>query len=290
MMEKIKAYYQLTKPGVTYGNVLSAVAGFFLAAGYQGQYDWGLFLAMLSGMTLVIGGACALNNYYDRDIDSVMARTKKRPSVTGAVSPTGSWIFATFITLIGIGILAMWTNWLTMLVGVAGFVAYVWLYGVWTKRTTVHGTAVGAVSGAFPIVGGYTAVTNSLDAGALVLFLIIFFWQFPEFYSISIYRLKEYAKAKVPLMSVVYGVRPTIVQIYIYTFLYVISTLSLTLLGYTGYIYLVVMTLMGLYWLNIARQGFYEKDSEAWARRMFKFSMYTILVLCVMLSIGPIVP
>lgn len=288
MKQKVYAYYQLIKPGVTYGNVLTAVAGFFLAA--AGVVDWWLFLAMLSGMTLVIAGACALNNYYDRDIDAVMKRTKKRPSVTGAVSPTGSWIFALAITAVGLGILTLWTNSLTVIVGAAGFVTYVWLYGVWTKRTTVHGTAVGAVSGAFPIVGGYTAVTNTLDAGALVLFLIIFFWQFPEFYSISIYRLKEYAKAKVPLMSVVYGVRTTTIQIYIYTFLYVLSTLSLTVLGYTGNIYLVVMTGMGLYWLNIASQGLRTKDSEAWAKKMFKFSMTTILVLCVMLSVGPLLP
>ncbi|MGK2896290.1 MAG: heme o synthase [Candidatus Saccharimonadales bacterium] len=288
MQQKIGAYYQLAKPGVTYGNVLSAVAGFFLAA--AGQVNWGLFLAMISGMTLVIGGACALNNYYDRDIDSVMARTKKRPSVTGAVSPTGAWLFAIVITMVGLAILALWTNWLTVIIGAAGFVIYVWLYGVWTKRTTVHGTAVGAISGALPIVGGYTAVTNTIDAGAIILFLIIFFWQFSEFYSISIYRLKEYAKAKVPLMSVVYGVRTTIIQIYIYTFLYVVSTLSLTVIGYTGYIYLVVMTLMGLYWLNIARKGLHEKDSEVWARRMFKFSMTTILVLCIMLSVGSILP
>ncbi len=171
MKQKMRTYYQLIKPGVTYGNVLTAVAGFFLAA--AGVVDWWLFLAMLSGMTLVIAGACALNNYYDRDIDAVMKRTKKRPSVTGAVSPTGSWIFALAITAIGLGILTLWTNSLTVIVGAAGFVTYVWLYGVWTKRTTVHGTAVGAISGAFPIVGGYTAVTNTLDIGALVLFLII---------------------------------------------------------------------------------------------------------------------
>ncbi len=288
MKEKINAYYQLTKPGVTYGNVLTAVAGFFLAA--AGHIDWWLFVVVFAGMTLVIGGACALNNYFDRDIDSIMARTKKRPSVTGEVSPTGVWVFALVIAGLGLLMLALWTNWLTVLIGALGFVTYVWLYGIWTKRTTVHGTAVGAIFGALPIVGGYTAVANTIDSAAIVLFLILFFWQFPEFYSISIYRQKEYAKAKVPLMSVVYGVRSTTIQIFVYTILYVVSTLALTLLGYTGWIYFVVMALLGVYWIWLGYQGLHAKNPENWSRRMFRFSMYAILILCVMLSVGPILP
>lgn len=288
MLETAKAYYRLTKPGVLYGNVLTAVAGFFLAA--SGTVDWGLFVAMLTGMTLVVGGACALNNYLDRDIDSVMERTKSRPSVTGAVSPTGMVVFAWLLFIVGTVILAIGTNWLTVAIGTIGFITYVWLYGAWTKRQSIHGTAVGAISGALPIAGGYAAVSNQVDAGLIIVFLILFFWQFPEFYSIAIYRRKEYAKAKIPVMSVVKGIRSTTIQIFIYTILYVVSTLLLTVYGYTGWTYFVVMLLTGLYWLWIGYEGLHAKQPEAWARRMFKFSMVTILVLCVMLSVGPLLP
>lgn len=288
MLETLRAYYQLTKPGVLYGNVLTAVAGFFLAA--AGQVDWWLFVAMLSGMTLVVAGACALNNYLDRDIDSVMERTKSRPSVTGAVSPRGMMIFSWTLFIVGTLILALWTNWLTVAIGIAGFVTYVWLYGAWTKRTSIHGTAVGAVSGALPIAGGYAAVSGGIDTGLIIVFLVLFFWQFPEFYSIAIYRRKEYAKAKVPVMSVVKGVRSTSIQIFVYTLLYVVSTLLLTVYGYTGWVYFTVMLLMGAYWLRIGYQGLRTQQPEAWARQMFKFSMITILVLCLMLSVGPLLP
>ena len=289
MRDTVRAYYQLIKPGVTYGNVLTAVAGYFLAAAHFG-FSWTVFIAMTVGQTLIIGGACALNNYYDRDIDEIMERTKKRPSVVGSVSRRGMFIYPFVLLLIGIAILAAVTNWLTVAIGITGFVTYVWLYGVWTKRTTIHGTAVGAVSGALPIAGGYAAASGVIDLGMVLVFLIIFFWQFPEFYSIAIYRRKEYAKAKIPVMPVVVGVPSTILQIFIYTVLYVASTLALTLAGYTGWVYFLIMLVAGLYWIYLGYQGFSAKKPDVWARAMFKVSMYTILGLCLMLSIGALLP
>jgi len=287
-VNKAVAYYRLTKPGVLYGNVLTAIAGFFLAS--AGRYDWWILVAMTIGMTLVVGGACALNNHYDRDIDVKMTRTKRRPSVTGDVSSRGNVLFAWLLFLIGTVVLAVWTNWLTVVIGIVGFVTYVWLYGRWSKRTSVHGTAIGAVSGALPMAGGYAAVSGRIDVGLIIAFLIIFFWQFPEFYSISIYRLKEYKAAKIPLMSVVYGVRSTIIQIFIYTTLYVIATLLLTTFSYTGWVYFFVMLLAGVYWVYMAAQGLKTKDADRWSRQMFKTAMWQILLLCLMVSIGPVLP
>lgn len=276
------------KPGVMYGNVLTGAAGFLLAA--RGNVDLWLFVATMVGMTLVVGGACALNNYLDRDIDKKMLRTQKRPSVTGEVPARSIMWFAVLLAASGTLILAWWVNWLVVLVGIIGFVTYVWFYGAWSKRQSVHGTIVGSISGAMPIVGGYAAVSGQVDIGMLVVFLILFFWQFPEFYSIAIYRRKEYAAANVPVISVAKGVETTIRQIFIYTVLYVLSTLLLTPLGYTGVTYFVVMLIAGVYWIYIGWQGFHAKDSEAWARKMFRFSMVTVLVLCGMLAVGPIAP
>ena len=284
----LRDYINLTKPGVLAGNVITAVAGFFLAA--AGNVDWIVFVAMLVGITLVIAAACVINNYLDRDIDSVMERTKNRPSVRGDIPGWHMVAFGTILFVVGTFILLTWTNMLTTLIGVIGFVTYVWLYGAWSKRQSVHGTAVGAISGALPIAGGYASVAGQFDIGLAIVFLILFFWQFPEFYSISIYRRKEYAAAKVPLMSVVYGVRSTTIQIFVYTILYVVSTLLLTVFDYTGFVYAVIMAVTGGYWIYLAYLGLGAKDPEAWSRRMFKFSMYAILILCVMLSVGPLLP
>jgi heme o synthase len=285
---KFKAYYQLTKPGVLYGNVLTGAAGFFLAA--AGSYDWLLFFAAIGGMTLVIAAACVINNYLDRDIDSIMERTKSRPSVAGVVGQNEMVAYGSSLLIAGLAILILWTNMLVFAIGVTGFITYVWLYGALSKRRSIHGTLVGSISGAMPVAGGYAAVSGSVDAGLIIAFLILFLWQFPEFYSIAIYRRKEYAAAGVPVMPVVKGVRSTIVQIYIYTVLYVVCTLLLTVFGYTGLVYLVAMGISGGYWIWLAGKGLTTTHPDAWARKMFRFSMIAILLLCVMMTVGPVLP
>lgn len=288
MSPAVKAYWQLTKPGVLYGNVLTGVAGYLLAA--QGGVDWVSFFAMLIGMTMVVAAACVINNYLDQDIDKVMERTKKRPSVTGALPGSHMVIYGTLLGVIGITILYLGTNWLTVWIGIIGFITYVWLYGALSKRQSVYGTHVGSISGALPIAGGYAAVTGVIDPGLIIVFLILFFWQFPEFFSIGIYRRKEYAAAKVPIWPVVRGVPSTIKQIFVYTILYVAGTLALVAYGYVGYSYLVVMTLFGVHWIWLGSKGFSAKQPEKWARKMFRYAMINLLVLCAAISVGPLLP
>lgn len=286
----LKVYYQLTKPGVLYGNVITAVAGFLLAAGYFKTFHPSLFIATVGGMTLVIASACALNNVLDKDIDSVMERTKTRPIASGAIKKKHGAIFSVTLGILGIAILAVWVNWFVVGVGIAGFITYVWLYGALSKRRSIHGTLVGSISGAAPILAGYLAVSGKIDAAAILLFLMLFFWQFPEFYSIAIYRKKEYAAAKVPVMSVVKGIKNTKIQIFIYTLAFVISTLLLSVFGYTGWIFFVLMALSGGYWIILAARGLKTNDNDAWARKMFHFSLIILLVLCAGLSVGALLP
>jgi protoheme IX farnesyltransferase len=120
----------------------------------------------------------------------------------------------------------------------------------------------------------------------------MFLWQMPEFYSIAIYRRKEYATAGIPVISVVSGVERTRVQIFLYTFAFVIATLLLTAYGYTGYSYLVVMGLLGVYWLRLTLRGLYlgSRNSDTWARGVFRFSLIILLAFCVMISVGPLLP
>lgn len=288
MIDRLRAYYSLTKPGVMYGNVLTCVAGFLLAA--KGKIDWLLFLAAVGGMALIISSACALNNFLDRDIDKKMERTKKRATVTGEVPPRNAAIFAVAIGAAGFAVLAVFTSWLVTAVGAAGYVVYVVFYGMLGKRRSVHGTLVGSLSGAAPILGGYCAASGKIDAGAVLVFLILFFWQMPEFYSISIYRRKEYAAGGVPVISVVRGIRRTKLEILIYTAAFTLAVILLSVLGPAGYTYLTVMTLLSLYWLWLAVKGQRAADDSQWARGMFRFSLIIILALSVMLSFGSVLP
>lgn len=288
LTQTIKDYYSLTKPGVLYGNVLTAIAGFLLAS--AGVIDVWLMVATVIGTTLVIGSACTVNNYLDQDIDSHMERTKTRALVQKRIPPLRALVFGIVLCVLGMVMLTLWTNLLVVAIGATGFITYVWLYGALSKRKSVHGTLVGSVSGALPILAGYVAVTGQIDAGAVIVFAVLFFWQMPEFYSIAIYRRKEYKAAGVPVISVVRGVERTKREIVVYTVLYVAATLLLTAYGYTGITYLVVMGGLGLYWIWLGVQGLHTKQSEAWARKMFRFAMIMILALCVMLSVGPVLP
>ncbi|HSX58319.1 MAG TPA: heme o synthase [Candidatus Saccharimonadales bacterium] len=283
----IKDYYQLTKPGIIYGNLLTAAAGFFLAS--RGQINFSLFIYTMLGIALVIGSACVFNNVIDREIDSKMKRTKIRSLVVGKISVRSALIYASFLGLAGFGLLAWKVNYLTVLLGLIAFVDYIVFYGI-TKRQSVHGTLVGSISGAMPIVAGYCAVTNQVDAAAILLFLILVFWQMPHFYAIAIYRLKDYQEAKIPVLPLVSGIPATKVQMVVYTAAFVLATLSLTFLGYTNYIYFVVMGVLGLVWLWRALEGFRTKNDERWARKFFLYSLVLILGFSVVLSVGSLLP
>lgn len=287
-MDRLKTYYSLTKPGVLYGNALTALAGFLLAS--RGHINLWLFAALCIGTTLIIASACVLNNYLDQDIDKKMARTKQRALVTGDIKGRNAVLFSIVLGVVGLVILAAYTNLLVVAIGVIGFIDYVVLYGMLSKRLSIHGTLVGSISGATPILAGYCAVTGVIDVGAIIVFAIMFLWQMPEFYSIAIYRLKEYAAAGVPVISVVKGIETTKRQIFFYTIAFVITSLSLTVYGYAGYVYLVVMAALGLYWMWLASKGLRTKDDDAWSRKMFRFSLIILLVFCAMISVDALLP
>jgi len=287
-MTKAKAYYELTKPGVTYGNAISAIAGYLFAA--HGTINWPLFLWVTVGTTLVIGSACALNNYLDQDIDAKMERTKKRAKLIATVGPRNALVFSILLGLAGFAMLAAFTSWLVVAIEIVGFVDYVVLYGMWAKRKSVHGTLVGSISGAIPILAGYVAVSGTIDLGALLVFGVIFVWQMPEFYSISIYRRAEYAAAGVPVISVVRGVKRTTLEIFIYTLLFAVFSILLGVTGYASVSYTIIMTLVSLYWLRLGFQGFRAPDPSVWARKMFKFSLTALLVFCGLIAIDAWLP
>lgn len=286
----LRAYYELMKPRVMYGNLITTMAGFLFAS--KGDIAGGLFVAVSTGTALVISSACVINNYLDQDIDALMSRTKKRPLITGEVSQTGAVLFGTGIGMLGLVTLVAFTNWWVVGSGVFGWIVYVWLYGALGKRKSVHGTLVGSISGAVPILAGYVAVTNGLDLAAVILFMILFIWQMPEFYSIAIYRRDEYKKAGVPVISVVRGISHAKREIMAYLIAFFVAVTSLAFAGYTGYTYLVLMSALSLYWLWLGYKslGASPKYDARWSRRVFHHSLIVLLVFSLLISVNSWLP
>lgn len=258
------------------------MAGFLLAS--KNDVRFWLLIETLAGLSLVIASACVYNNYLDRNIDKKMARTSKRAIVTGSVSKSAALIYATGLGIVGFIILAWFTNWLVFTVALTAVIFYVILYGL-AKRRTVHGTLVGSIPGAAPPVIGYLAVTNHIDSAAIILFLILVFWQMPHFYAISMYRHKDYKAAGLPVLAVKKGMAAARYQILIYIFAFTAAAALLSVYGYTGLIYRVVVILLGVYWLY---QGFknWRMRDEAWGRRMFFTSLIVTLGWSILTAFG----
>ena len=275
----------MTKPGIIFSNVIAAFAGFLLASSWS--IDLGLLFATLGGVMFIIASACVANNYLDRGIDAHMARTKKRATVSGVISGKRVIVFAVVLGVIGFA--CIWfTNFLTFIVGVIAYSMYVAVYGYF-KRTSVHGTLVGSVSGALPPVAGYTAVAGQIDAAAAILFVILAAWQMPHFYAISMFRRDDYKKAGIPVLSVVKGMKAAKRQIIAYIIILAIVAPLLTILGYAGVTYLVIAIAAPLVWLYVGYT--YRALSDLlWARKMFFNSLWVLLILCFGIATGSMLP
>lgn len=288
MERHTRSYLQLIKPGITLSNTLSGAAGFFLAASMV-PFSWAALAGALGGIAAVIASACAVNNIIDRDIDKRMKRTSKREVVSGSISVPHAIIFAVVLGLIGFTLLLTLTNLLTFMLGVIAYVWYVVIYGI-AKRTTPLSTIIGGVPGALPPVAGYTALTGSLDVAALLLFCILFFWQLPHFYAISMFRQSDYASAKLPVWAVRYGMKSTKIQIFVSVVLYAIAASLLAVFGYTGIVYLVISSALSIYWIYKGVTLYNKHDDVKWARAMFGVSLLVLLSMIILISVGGYLP
>lgn len=276
-------YYQLTKPGMIYGNVVTVSAGFALAS--KGIIDWWLFAATLVGISLVIASGCVFNNYIDRDTDAKMERTKNRALARGAISGRNAIVFGTILGIAGFSVLGLFTNLRTVSVAAVGVFVYIVLYSLWLKRRSAYAPLVGTISGAAPIVVGYTAASNSFDLGALMLFAILILWQIPHFYAISIYRLNDYIAASIPVLPIKKGIHGTKVHMVFYVVAFIVAAVMPTVFGYAGYAYLTVAAALGLGWLGLCVSGFRAHDDKRWARKMFIVSLIVIMGLSAMMAL-----
>ena len=283
----LKNYYDLAKPGIVYGNVFTALAGFLFAS----RWNFGLLylVATILGMAFVIASACVFNNYLDRNIDRKMTRTRDRALASGAITAHDAIAYGILLFLLGTYLLFAYVNALTALVAIFGFVFYVAIYGL-AKRASHWGTVVGSISGAVPIVAGYTAASGQLDGPALILFFILVLWQMPHFYAIAIYRLEDYIAAGIPVLPSQVGMKATKIHIVSYIAVFIVAEVLLTAYGYAGYVYLLSVLIFGSVWLWKGIQGFKAPDDAAWARKFFFFSLIVLVAFSVALSVASILP
>ncbi len=268
----IRSYVALTKPGIIFGNLVTCAAGFALA----GAGGYMLLLQTLFGLACVVAAACVCNNYIDKDMDRLMARTENRPLACGSISVEAALLFATLLGAIGVFILACYTNLLATGLALFGFFIYVFIYS-FMKYKTVYSTLVGSIAGAIPPVVGYTAVRAHIDSGAASIFVILLLWQMPHFYAIAMYRLEDYIKASIPVLPIIRGLYVTKVHMVMYVALFAVAVCAPTFFGYTGYTYLLVALMLASAWLYIALQGLKTIQDRAWARKMFFSSLVVVM-------------
>lgn len=292
MERHTRSYLQLMKPGITLSNTISAIAGFFLAVSLV-LPSWAVFfkagLGVIAGTALIIASACVVNNIIDRNIDKKMKRTSKREVAQGTIDVPKAIIYATILGLAGFTSLLLFTNLLTFWLGVIAYIWYVVIYG-YSKRTTPLSTLIGGVAGSLPPVAGYTALTGSIDAAAIILFWILFFWQMPHFYAIAMFRKDDYAAAELPVWSVVYGAKSTKAQIFIFAVLYALTAALPTLFGYTGITYLVISTALSVYWVYKGASTYRRMEDIKWAKMMFGVSLLVLLAICALIAVGGFLP
>lgn len=277
---KLRAYFQLTKPTIMLLVLVTGIAAMVVEGSLLNQ-PFTFWLVSL-GIVLAGGSASAFNQYLDRDIDSVMERTrKKRPLPQGILSPTEALTFASLMGVVSTFVLYAFGGFLAAALGVATIFYYVVIYTIWLKRTTPYNIVIGGAAGAAAPLIGWAAATGTLSFTAFAMFMIIFMWTPPHFWALSLCVKDEYAKASVPMLPVVAGVEETKKQILLYTLTLLPITLVLVVCGALGVIYFTGATVLGVIFirssLKVARAK--PEELQKQSRRTFAYSIVYLFAL-----------
>ncbi len=273
---RLRHFLALAKPRVVSLIVFCAIIGMFLAT--PGLPPPHLVFWATLGIALVAGSAAAINCLVEQKIDAVMMRTRHRPLPHGDVTPGATLAFAAIVGTIGLVVLYRFVNPLTMWLTLATFIGYAIVYTVLLKPATPQNIVIGGASGAMPPVLGWAAVTNGVAPEALLLFLIVFVWTPPHFWSLALYRANDYAKAGLPMLPLTHGSRYTRLMIVLYTYALVAVTLMPFAIGMSGLVYLASALALGGAFLRYALQ-LYRDYSDALARTTFKYSIFYLAAL-----------
>ena len=271
-----RAYYALTKPRVVSLIVFTAVIGMFLAV--PGMVPPFVLITATAGIALVAGAAAAVNCLVEQGIDARMQRTRWRPLPRGELTALQTLVFSGAIGGAGLWLLAQYVNALTRWLTLATFVGYAIVYTVILKPATPQNIVIGGASGAMPPVLGWAAVTGEVPVEATLLFLIIFAWTPPHFWSLALYRTEEYARAGVPMLPVTHGQQYTRLQVLLYTLILFAVALLPFATGMSGWLYLAAALALGFAFLAYAVR-IYVAYSDQLARRTFRFSITYLAAL-----------
>jgi heme o synthase len=278
--EKLTAFLDLTKPRITVLVVLSALAGF--ALGSPHSIDWIQFFHTAVGVALLSSGIAALNQYLERDLDALMQRTKNRPLPTQRLTPGAALGFGVAISAVAGVYLATYLNPLTAFWGFVAFSSYLFLYTPLKTRTSWC-TFIGAFPGAIPPLLGWTAARNEMGIEALILFGILFFWQFPHFHAISTMYREDYGEAGIKMLPVVEpDGRSTARQIVGFTIALVVVSLLPPLFHFSGWIYFAGAVILGAWFLSVSVDTA-RRSSREQARRLLKASVLYLPLLLALL-------
>lgn len=276
LRETVFAYIRLTKPRIIELLLVTTVPAMILAE--RGWPSTWLVLATLIGGTLSAGGANALNCYFDRDIDAVMARTKSRPLPSGQIEPEKAAIFGLILGGVGFLFLQAFVNLLAAGLTLGALAFYVFVYTLILKRTTPLNIVIGGAAGAIPPMVGWVAVTGEIQAPALVLFLLVVVWTPPHFWALSLNLAADYERAGVPMLPVVAGKRETEFQILLHTIAVVAVSFLLFVSDEIGVIYLVAALALGCVFIYYAYRLWLDSTVKS-AAMLFRYSIAYLALL-----------
>ena len=281
---RIGAYVALTKPRIIELLLITTLPTMIVAQ--RGLPPVWLMVATLLGGTLAAGGANAINMYVDRDIDSLMHRTRKRPLVTGAVTPRNALAFAITLEVVAFVELWAWVNLLSAVLAVSATLFYVFVYTLWLKRTSSQNIVIGGAAGAVPVLVGWAAVTDSLAWTPVVMFAIIFVWTPPHFWALAVKYKDDYQAAKVPMLPAVATFKRTAQEILVYSVVLVAVTLLLAYVASLGIIYVVAASVLGTVFIGLAARLWRRATPKA-AMQLFSYSItyLTLLFVCMAVDI-----
>jgi heme o synthase len=273
----VKNYIELTKPRITWLILMSTAIGYYFGLRSAGPRWWTLFHALL-GTGLLASGTATLNEWYEREADARMRRTRGRPIPSGRVSPVGALVFGIALSIAGFADLALAVNMVAALWGLATLASYLFLYTP-LKQRTHHATTIGAFPGAMPPLIGYAAASGSLSAEAWVLFAILFLWQFPHFLSIAWMYRDDYGRAGIVMLPVIEpDGKSTARQIVLCSVLLIPASLAPSVLGMAGTMYLFGALALGLMFLYAGLRVAFDRTTLR-ARRVLLASVVYLPLL-----------
>tara|TARA_B100000989_G_scaffold295786_1_gene277535 strand:- start:677 stop:1594 length:918 start_codon:yes stop_codon:yes gene_type:complete len=275
-------YYSLLKPRVMSLAIFTSICGLYLAPGYLHP-----FLSFVSIFCISLGAGCcaAINMWYDRDIDSKMDRTKNRAIPLGKIDSSNVLGFGVLLGITGLILLGLAVSYFAAMLLAFSIFFYIVIYTMWLKRTTHHNIVIGGAAGAFPPVIGWACVTNDISLYPIILFLIIFFWTPPHFWSLALFKDTEYSKVNIPMLPVKLGKKNTKLQIFIYSLILFFVSLLPFIFNLNSNFYFIICCILNLFFVSgafkLMKSDSHLSDNKA--SYLFKYSIFYLYAVFISL-------